>query len=243
MMQKLVICLLHLFSLGPLLMSPQDSSIKIAVLDKTNQYRISEATVINSRNKALRQTNLQGVCTIPVRLGDTLKISKSDYSSLTYTIKEIKDTVVYLSKVIDLREVHVYGQSKRSEMEAIMDDFRRKGSYFNGKPPALAFLASPITGFYELFGRTPRNARRFNSYMQRELEAIEIDKKFSDRLIKTVTGLVGTDLENFKFHFRPSFQEVQSWSEYDARLYIERSFKIFEERGRPEAPKLVPLQP
>lgn len=242
-MRRLLIWFICSLCLGPSITLAQDPVIKIAVLDKTSRFRISEATVINSRTKILRQSNVQGIISIPTQIGDTLKISKEDYSPVSYIVQSLEDAIVYLSKSIDLREVHVYGQSKKSEMEEIMNDFRRKGTYFNGKPPALAFLASPITGFYELFGRTPRNARKFQSYMYRELEETEVDRKFNEALIKTVTGLSGDDLDNFKFFYRPSYEKVKSWSEYDARVYIEESYKNFEKRGRPEAPKLVPLQP
>ena len=215
----------------------------MALLDKANKYRVSEVTVINTRTQDLRQSNLQGIVQIPVLPGDTLSLSKFGYSPQSILIHSIKDTAIYMSKSVNLKEVNVYGQSRKSEMEEIMRDFRRKGTYFNGKPPALSFLASPLTGFYELFGRTPRNARRFQAYMSRELEASEVDQKFTDHLIQEVTGLSGEDLSNFKFFYRPNYEEVKTWSEYDARVYIEQAFKNFEQKGRPKAPKLVPLQP
>lgn len=229
--------------LGDLCAFAQDPVIQIALLDKDNRYRISEATVINTRSKDLRQSNLQGIISIPVQIGDTLRISKLDYSPQSFVVNSRKDTVIYLSQSVNLREVNVYGQSRKSEMDEIMQGYRRKGTYFNGKPPALAFLASPITGFYELFGRTPKNARRFQQYMHQEMEATQVDQKFTDQLIVAVTGLSGEDLSNFKFFYRPTYEQVKTWSEYDARVYIEQSFKNFEEKGRPQAPKLVPLQP
>src|SRR5690606_7634045 len=117
-------------------------------------------------------------------------------------------------------EVNVYGQSKKEQLNDVMNDFRKKGNYFNGKPPILAYAASPISALYGLFGKTPKNARRFQNYMNAELEQSLIDRKFTKLTVQTSTGLSGEDLTNFMDIYRPSFHQAEHWNEYDVQAYV-----------------------
>jgi hypothetical protein len=56
-------------------------------------------------------------------------------------------------------------------------------------PACLAALTSPLTGLYELFGKTPGRAKRFAAFSKRELEATEVDRRYNKFFIMRVTGL------------------------------------------------------
>lgn len=179
-----------------------------------------------------------GVFSISAQEGDSLRITKSDYNEVITTIHGTVDIIIRLRPSFQLREVNVYGQSKKEQLDDVMNDFRKKGNYFTGKPPALAYLASPISALYGLFGKTPKNARRFQSYMNIELEQSVIDRKFTIGVVQDATELSGEDLTNFMDIYRPSFHEVEHWNDYDAQSYIKKCFEKFEADGRPAAQKL-----
>src|SRR5690606_22166951 len=89
---------------------------------------------------------------------------------------------------------------------------------------------------------TGKRARRFREYINYEQDELIVDRKFSKGLVADLTGLKDPDLTNFVLTYRPSYETVKYWNEYDARTYIKRAFVQFEERGRPPAstlPKLV----
>src|SRR5690606_24338361 len=118
------------------------------------------------------------------------------------------DVIIRLKGSYQLNEVNVYGQSKKDQLGDVMDDFRRKGNYYNGKPPPLAYVLSPISALYGLFGKTPKNARRFQSYVNVELEQSVVDRKFNINLVQASTDLSGEDLVNFMDLYRPSFHQA-----------------------------------
>jgi len=223
----------------------QDIAFKGVVLDNSDGKRVAGAKVLNLRTQRSIVSNSMGIFTIDGQAGDSIRVSKNDYSEGITIIKSAADIIVQLRPAIQLKEVNVYGETKQKQLQDVMQDFRKKGVYYNGKPPAsllLPFGGSPITFFYELFGKTPKNARRFQHYMNVELEQSLIDKKFSPTLVQSVTGLSGEDLDNFMGLYRPSFKNAEKWNDYDARSYIKSSFERFEADGRPSAPKLPKLE-
>lgn len=213
-----------------------------AVMEYEVGKRVAAAEIINLNSEEKTLTNTMGVFSIKGQQGDTLKISKLNYKDAITVLGGNEDVVVRLHPSLQLKEVNVYGRSKKDQLEDVMDDFRKKGNYYNGKPPALAYVFTPISALYGLLGKTPKNARRFQSYMDFELEQSLVDRKFTTHLVEECTGLTGEDLINFMSIYRPSFQQAEKWKEYDARTYIMRAFDIFESDGRPMAPKLPRIE-
>lgn len=227
------------FSLGMAsFASAQQFDVKGAVLDYGNGQRISNVEIFNSNTKEYTASNSMGLFTIRVKEGDTLKTKKEDYNEVVRIVHGTSDIIIRIKPFLQLEEVNVFGQSKKDQLDDVMEDFRKKGNYFNGKPPLLAYALSPISALYGLLGKTPKNARRFQNYMNIELEESVIDRKFPAYLVETVTGLSGEDLNNFLALYRPSYEQAKNWNDYDTRAYIKKTFEKFESEGRPAAPTL-----
>ena len=78
-----------------------------------------------------------------------------------------------------------------------------------------------------MFGRTPKNARRFNNYYVTELQQTHIDGLFNKVIINKHTGLVDKELENFMINYRPDYERAKNWAQYDAIKWINDSFKKY----------------
>ena len=212
----------------------QQLVIKGAVLDYDSGQRIGNAEIVNGNLNVYSASNTMGLFTIRAKEGDTLKINKADYNESMIVVRGTSDLIIRIKPSLQLEEVNVFGQSKKDQLDNVMDDFRKKGNYYNGKPPILAYALSPISALYGLLGKTPKNARRFQNYMNKELEESVVDRKFPSYLVETVTSLSGEDLSNFLALYRPSYSLSQNWNDYDTRAYIKKSFEKFEYDGRPK---------
>ncbi|HUH32581.1 MAG TPA: hypothetical protein VLZ28_01430, partial [Daejeonella sp.] len=180
--------------------------------------------------------------TIPALVGDTLKISKEGFTDQSVVVSSYQDLVIHLSKPIMLNQVTVTGQSKKQELDEIKREYRRKGSYYAGKPPLLSYVFTPLTAIYELIGKTPGQAKRFNQYYSRELQDSEIDRRFNASTVRPLTLYEGRDLQNFLESYRPGFNELSGWADYDLVKYVRESATAFEAAGKP-APKALPKLP
>ena len=191
--------------------------------------RVVLAEITNKRSQYTVGSNDLGLFRIKAVVGDTLLIVKREFTDLEVVVVSNKDMIVNLVPEMGnmLNEVNIKGQTRKQELNDIKKDFRDKGSFYGGKPPLLSYIFSPLTAVYELFGRTPKNARRFGKYYNNELQQTAIDGFFNEGLIQKNTELEGPALENFMLNYRPDYQKSKNWTEYDAVKYIRDSYKQY----------------
>ncbi|RAJ34405.1 hypothetical protein [Pedobacter cryoconitis] len=207
----------------------QDFQLNGVVMTKGTTTRIAMAQVTNLRTKFTVSSNDLGLFQVKANLGDTLVIYKQDFSDKEMIVLSNKDLIVYLDNGAgtSLHEVNIRGKSKKAELDELKQDYRDKGSFYAGKPPLLSYIFAPITALYELFGRTPKNAKRFGNYYNREMQQTQIDGYFNESLIKKNTELSGKELEDFMLNYRPDYQKAKNWTEYDAVKYIRDTYKKY----------------
>jgi hypothetical protein len=204
----------------------QEFLMKGAVIESGTMNRIALAEITNKRNNFVVGSNDMGIFEIKAMVGDTLVIVKRDFSDREVRVMSSADLVVKLNRTT-LQTVNIYGESKKQEMNQVKQDFRDKGSFYAGKPPLLSYIFTPLTALYELFGKTPKNARRFNKYYNTEMQQSEIDGFFNETLIQKETDLRGKDLETFMLNYRPDYDAAKKWTEYDAIKYIRDNYQKF----------------
>ena len=73
-------------------------------------------------------------------------------------------------------------------------------------------------------------------------EQSEIDRRFNSFKVKPLTDYEGKDLQNFLDTYRPSYELLSKWTDYDLVKYIKQSAIAFDVAGRPAAVALPPLQ-
>ncbi|MCY1503777.1 hypothetical protein D9M68_379180 [compost metagenome] len=218
-------CLLFLGAMQGL--KAQDLKVNGVVFDKETKLRIALAEVRNKRSGYSVGSNDMGIFTIGARIGDTLLIIKRGYNDQELAIKSAADLVLYLNRGITLNTVEIIGQSKKQALDEIRREFKNKGSFHAGKPSFLSFIFTPLTAIYELVGRTPKNARRFNRYYVTEMQQSQIDLFFNKSIISSQTGLSGRDLDNFMMNYRPPYDQAKNWNTYDGLKWIKDSYKKY----------------
>jgi len=209
------------------LYAQQNFTVTGVLFEKGTTLRIALAEVKNKRTGFATGSNDIGLFTIKATIGDTLLVTKRNFSDLQVVIRDTKDLVLYLNKGTMLNEVVVTGQTKKQALNEVKKDFRNKGSFYGGKPPLLSFIFSPLTAFYELFGRTPKQARRFNTMYQNEMQDSHVDQYYNKTLINQQTGLSGKELEDFLVNYRPTYDQAKNWNVYDGIKWINDSYKKY----------------
>ena len=205
----------------------QEVVVRGVVFERGTSNRIAGAEVANKRSGFKVISDDFGTFQLKAISGDTLLIIKRDFSDAEAVVQGGKDILVYLDRGRMLRQVDISGQTKKQELQELKRDYKNKGSFYQGKPPFLAFLFKPLTAVYELIGRTPRNARRFGRYYETEMQQSLIDKFFNDYSVQKNTDLKGQELENFMLNYRPEYEKAKNWAEYDAVKYIRDSYKKY----------------
>lgn len=208
----------------------QNFTLTGVLFEKSTKNRLALAEVKNKRSGISTGSNDIGLFTIKASIGDTLLITKRSFYDLEVVVNNANDLVLYLNKGTTLNEVTVTGQTKKQALEEIRKDYKAKGSFYGGKPPLSLlnpFGGSPLTFFYELFGKTPRRARRFNRMYQTEMQDSQVDQLFNKTTINQQTGLTGKELEDFLVNYRPTYEQSKNWNVYDSIKWINESYKKY----------------
>lgn len=219
--------------------SPKVSGL---VLEKSTGIRLADVNVINLKTNRKVTSNNFGVFYIDAMIGDSLSITKVGYGSLKTVIYTLDDLVLEMQPGMQIETVVVARKTRQQEMEDILRDYEKKGIYNGGKNKVGTYLSSPATALYNLFGREAKNMKRFEKYMDREVNEIAVDRLFTKAAVAEHTGLEGEQLQNFMEIYRPSYELSKHWGQYDLLNYIASSFKTWDAQGRPAPVRLPKLE-
>lgn len=227
-LSKFLFIPLYIFTFSSVVHAQQDFQLSGVVKASGSNNRIALAEITNKRSGFTVGSNDLGIFQIKASVGDTLLLIKRDFTDKQMVVLSNRDMVVYLNMSGNtLEQVDIRGQSKKAELNEIKKEFRDKGSFYAGKPPLLSYIFTPLTALYELFGSTPKKARRFGKYYATEMQQTEIDGFFNESLIQKNTELSGKELEDFMLNYRPDYAKSKNWTEYDAVKYIRDSYKQY----------------
>lgn len=219
----------------------QDNVISGLVLEKGTSTRISDANVVNQRTKQIVRSNSYGVFNIEVNVGDTITISKVGYGPVKTRINTLEDILVDLQEGNRIETVVVTRSTKEMEMKEMLNDYESKGVYNGGQNKFGTYVSSPATALYNLFGKEAKNAKRFEKFMNQELEETKVDRIFNKTIVAKLTHLEGEELQSFMDIYRPSYATASRWGQYDLMNYINSSFKTWNAQGRPKSQRLPKL--
>ncbi len=226
-MKKSILLFWLLLALADLSLGQENLTIKGLVFEAGTAKRIEQVQVINQRTLKNGITDEWGSFEISAAIGDTLKFSKVNFEEVSQPILIKKNLIVYLTKAIALKEVVIKEQSKALQQQEILDGFRSKGVYFNGKPPILAYIFSPLTALNEILGTDANNARKFGTYINRENAESMVDRHFNRAVIKKSIDIPDADIVEFMYLYRPAAEDVLYRNDYDDMHYVRKSYDEF----------------
>jgi hypothetical protein len=220
--------------------SAQEFTLKGVTSKKNTPERLGQVMIKNLKTNAVIMSDDLGWFSIKVSVGDTLSFSKEKYTPQKIEVLNNSDMPVYMQPQIVLSEVKITGQTKRQEVAEIMGDYRKQGTFYNGKPPVTSFITNPITGIYELFGQTPNRAKRFAQFSKGEIEQAEVNRRYNINFVKQVTKMQSDTLaQRFMNFYTPSFDELKGWNDYDLINHVQKSYEYYKNSGEKDKLELL----
>jgi len=216
------------FCFGIKVSAQQIFTVKGVISKKQSAERVPQVLITNLRSKDIMMSDELGYFSINAAIGDTLLFNKKDFTEQKMAVTGKGDVAAYLQPVVVMAEVVIREQSKKKELSEAMSNYKSLGTYYNGKPPLLSFLISPITGLYELFGKTPQEAKRFAVYSKEELEQEEVRRRYNLSLVKQVTNAPDSTAKQFMLYYTPSFEDLKEWNDYELIKRIKKSYDYYE---------------
>ncbi len=204
--------------------------LKGLVFKKGVNTRLNSIKVSNKATRTFSLSDEWDNFSILTKIGDTILFEKEGLQSFEKLISSKQNLIIYLSDPILLDEVIVKQQSKKKEQQEILAGFKSKGVFYNGKPPFLAYIFSPLTALNELLGKDANNAQKFAAIIQKENAQNNIDLHFNEHIIRKSIVIKNEELVEFMYLYRPKPEEVQYRNTYDDMSYIKKSYQEYLQR-------------
>ncbi|WP_118193889.1 hypothetical protein [Albibacterium indicum] len=200
--------------------------------DFNDNIKVRDVQVHNLQTNERVSPNNVGAFVLSGKIGDTVIACLTGYRVRTHVIKEYNSLLIDMDSTIQLKEVPILGVHKRRNYEAEKIEYaRQRDIYYGGKPPIVLlspFGGSPITFFRELFSKDARKIRRLNASLSEESQQEEIDLKFNAETVKNLLPDISDEgLQMFLTEYRPDYEQIKKWSDYDFVKYITNNYKEF----------------
>ena len=195
--------------------------------------RVAGVLIKNTRTGELKISGNTGTFVIKAFIGDTLLFSKANFADKKIPVASANDITVLMQPVIKLEEVTVKEKTKQQEIKDVVNTYRSKGIYYDGKPPLSAFSpfgGSPLTGFYELFSKDTKDEKHFIKVSKEDAEASAVSRRYTKKLVKQVTALADSDVVKFMQQYTPSFEDLKEWNDYELIKHIKKYLMYFVKR-------------
>jgi hypothetical protein len=201
------------------------------LLKSATAIRLGNVRVLNKRSKAAARSNTVGVFNIAALPGDTLQFVSASYLTNEFVVTDLADKIIYLQPVIELAEVVIKENSIIQEIRETQKGYHKKSVFYTGTPHYYYLFLKPMTFIYENFKSEVKDARRFNRFAKRELNAYEVAKRFNDSLIKKVVPVDAGKIDDFRVDYAPSLKQLNTMNNYDLINYIKDSYEDYKKKN------------
>jgi hypothetical protein len=198
--------------------------------------RLGNVQVSNKRSKVTVNSNMVGVFSVAAMPGDTLQFASANYLTNEFVVTDLADKIIYLQPVIELAEVVIKENSLMKEIREAQRGYRKKSVFYTGTPHYYYLVLKPMTFIYENFKSEVKDARRFNRFAKRELNAYEVTKRFNDSLIKKTVPIKASEIDDFRADYAPTLQQLNAMNNYDLINYIIDSYRNYQKNNNSNKP-------
>ena len=209
------------------IVAQQTFILKGVISKKQTVERVSQALVTNLHSKDIMMSDEIGWFSIKAAIGDTIMFTKVDFTEQKIVVTGTSDIGVYMQPIINLSEVVIKGQTKKQEIAEVMGQYRSQGTYYNGKPPVSTFLTNPLTGLYELFGKTPKDAKRFAAYSKNEEQYAEVRKRYNAKFVVRVCNTNDSLAKKFIEYYTIDYDDMKEMNDYELVKRVKEAFDYY----------------
>lgn len=244
--------LLFIYLILPLLILSQeeDRVILRGRILNTDHTPVALAHIIHLETLRGTVSDTAGYFYIPLKLGDSLLVSRIGYSTRIFgftestTIYKGEIEIVLLEQIYQLKEVviHPFPRSWQEFSEAFKNlktdpgpqpaDLQlAKEGILSYQGPSGGFginMTSPISALYYIFGREPKSRRKYAALLASDKKEAQMRKRYNTELVKQLTGITDEEmLKKFLAYCNLDPDFVLLSSEYDLYVAILECYNSF----------------
>jgi hypothetical protein len=206
------------------------------VYDSSRTYPIQSVTILATNGK-IAVTDSNGHYQLDVGEKDSIWFSFQGKPTPKYPVSKIADVnhfdLALRLKMDVMQEVVV---RTRRYMNDSLQNRRDYAKVFNYERPSLGTMTSigpmgagiDVNELIRLFQfRKNKSMLRFQERLEAEEREKFVDRRFNKVLVRSLTGLDETELQDFMRSYRPTYEFTAGTNDYDFRFFIKLAAEQF----------------
>jgi hypothetical protein len=205
------------------------------VYEAGTQTALEGVSIINKNTQKGELTDRFGYFSVDGKVGDSIQVRLLGYLPQTLAIppgsKIVIQNIFLVIRKFQLQNVQILARP----------DFKRdsllnreeNAAIFNYKKPTalnatLSTIFHPLSGLDNLIHAQKRKRmENFQDKLQTQEQDRYIDARYTRQLVSSLTNLQGEELETFMKLYRPTFESLQAFTEYDLYIKIKDDYKDY----------------
>ena len=218
------------------------------VYESGTQTALEGVSIINKNTQKGELTDRYGYFSVDCKPGDSIQIRLLGYFPQTIAVPSGSPKIIVQNIYLTIRKLQLQNVNISARPDFKRDSLlnrQENASIFNYKRPTalnatLSGIFHPLSGLDNLVhAQKRRRLEGFQEKLQTQEQDRYIDSRYTRQLVSGLTSLQGEELETFMKLYRPSFETLQSFTEYDLYSKIKEDFKDYQafKASQPPAPK------
>lgn len=203
--------------------------MKGKVYDMTNNEPLANVNIVNTYTERGLTTDSTGVFTINVEPGHLIEFRRIGYKVVRIRVPFTElpyYSIAMQEGAFDLEEVEIRGSNYKT------DSIERREIY---KWAIEHYELSGLDVIQHPFDALSKRNRQIWAF-QKRYEYFEkekfVDYVFNTKLIHKVTGMDSLNIEEYKRYYRPTYEQIKIWTEYEFLEYIKESAILYQRRRK-----------
>lgn len=189
------------------------------VYDAQTKASLENVTIQNISSGKIFRTDSTGLFNLEVQKGELIEFQKMGYKIARVKIPVYDQKLPYYSiamsfGALELQDVEIRG--KNYKVDSIIDRETYKWALDHYKLEGIDIIQHP----FDALSKRNRQIWAFQKHFDYFEKQKYIDYVFNNKLINKLVPIDSNSIEEYKRQYRPSYQQIKAWTEYDFFEYI-----------------------
>lgn len=198
--------------------------IKGKVYDMKTNKPMPNVNIVNTFTGTGMTSDSTGVFSLNVENGHLVEFSRIGYKIVRVRIDVASlpfYSIAMKEGAFDIQEVEIKGNNFRSDSIENRETYKWAIDHY--KLEGLDVIQHPFDALSKRNRQIWAFQKRYDYFEKEKF----VDFVFNAKLINKVATIDSTDMETYRRYYRPSYDQVKAWTEYEFLEYIKRTATAF----------------
>jgi hypothetical protein len=198
--------------------------MKGKVYDMKSNKPMPNVNIVNTFTGTGMTTDSSGLFTLSVEPGHLVEFTRIGYKIVRVRIESTTMpfySIAMKEGAFDIQEIEIRGNNFRSDSIENRETYKWAIEHY--KLEGLDVIQHPFDALSKRNRQIWAFQKRYDYFEKEKF----VDYVFNAKLINKISKIDSADMETYRRYYRPSYDQVKAWTEYEFLEYIKRTSTAF----------------